>query len=318
MALYTYDQLAGVAAVLVANELKLIPTVDRSFEGDFVAGGGSTVFVRVPSAAVSRDRDLDDVTTSVVFDTLSETAVPITLDTHAHSGVVLSEEDNLLNLMDFSRQVLAPQTDAVADRCERAVADVLNAATVNTTIPWDAAKPSALFTALRRELRTRGVDFGDNEETYVVAGGNVVDVLLDSGALDFAQTGDADALRNGAVGKLRGFTVIESSRIDADEAIAYPKHAVHLAIRPPAIPVGANSAAIAKDKSGLVALRVLRDYDSAKTADRSLVSTFVGAKAMPAYRITRNYTAGSESATRTEVAGGHIVRVSISDTEPGA
>lgn len=310
MAYYTPDQAAGVALRMVSDGLHLVPTVDRSFEGDFTPSYGSTVHVRVPAAAVSRDRALDDLTTAVVFDELAETSVPITLDTHAVSGVILSDADLSLNLSDFAAQVLGPQTDAVADRVEYAVAAALNGVALTTVgVPvFDPAAPEKMFTALRRLLRGRSVDFSNGEPVYAVAGGNVVDALLDSGALDFSRTGDADALRAGTVGKVRGFTVLESSRINADEIIGYPQHGVHLAVRPPRVPEGARygqTIAVSEDRT--IGLRYLRDYDASRTADRSLVSTFVGAQVMPAYRVTRDIAGGT--AVRSAVAGGHVVRV---------
>lgn len=239
---------------------------------------------------------------SVIFDQLSETAVQVDLDTHALSAVVLSEGDMTLRL---AGRVLAPRTEAVADSIDTALADVLNAVTPTTAIAFDPAAPEKLFTALRRALRDRGVDLAV-EENYAVCGGNVIDALLDSGALDFSKTGDADALRAETVGKIRSFTVLQSSRIDGDDVVVYPRHAVHLAVRAPMVPAGVFGE-IGKDGSGRVSLRPLQDYDSARTATRSVVSTFVGAKAMPAYRITRDRVAGT--ALAAPVTGGHIVRV---------
>ena len=307
---YTAEQAVAVAARLVSDSLHLTPTVDRSFEGEFEPGSGSTVHVRVPAGAIARDRDLDDVTSAVIFDELAETSIPISLDTHAVSGVILSEADLSLRIEDFAAQVLIAQTDAVADRVERAIATALAAVPETTGIAFDEAAPEKLFTALRRALRERGVDFGTGEPVFALAGSNVVDALLDSGALDFSKTGDADSLRNGSVGRIRGFQVLESSRIADDEVVAYPQHGVHLAVRPPAVPLGAAFGSIVRADDRTISVRYLRDYDSTHTADRSLVSTFVGAKVMPAYRVTRDYAAGT--ATRSEITGGHVVRVDTS------
>jgi hypothetical protein len=311
MSFYTADQVAGVALKLVEADLNLALLVDRTFESAYVPGAGKTVYVRVPAAAVARPRDLDQTSTQVVYDKLSETVVPVTLSTQAHSGVILSDADMTLNLQDFSAQVLAPQAAAVADYVENALAGVLNAVTPETGFTFAADAPVKALTALRRALRDRGVDFSDDELKVAVVGGNVLDVLMDSGALDYDKTGDAEALRSGSVGRLRGFQIVESNRIDANAIIGFPKHGVHLAGKAPAATEGIPFASTVKSENG-VSLRYARGYDFGVAAEKSLVSTFVGAVAMPAYRAVRTYTAGSEAVSVEEIDGGHIVALDTS------
>lgn len=302
---YTAAEIAAVAVAMAEPDWHLFSTVSRYFEGDFAPGGGNKVLIPVPSAAIARDRDLDDVTTSIVMDSLTETNETATLATHAYSAIGLSEEDLSLNLKDFARQVLSPQMDAIVDRVEKAVADVLNGVAEDTAITYNAASPVKAFTALRRALRARGVDTAAGEQMFAIVGSDVADDLLDSGALDFSQTGSADALRGGKIGNVRGFTVLESGRIGASEIVAYPKHGVYAAIKAPAVPDGASFGK--RVTSNGFDLRYLRDYLADKTQDRSIVSTFLGAGVMPAYEITRDYTA--KTAAVTEVTGGHVVRV---------
>lgn len=305
--LYTADQVAAVAVVMAAEDLVLAPTFSVALEGDFQPGGGNRVLLKVPAALIARDRDLADKTSAIVVDELTEATVPVSLDTHALSAVGLSEEDLSLNLSDFSRQVLRPQMDAVVDRVEKAAADVLLSVAEDGSIAYDAAAPVKTFTALRRALRAKGTDTA-TASLVAVVGSDIADDLLDSGALDFEKTGNAEALRNGVIGRVRGFDVVESGRIPADEIIAYPKTGMWLAVKAPAVPVGAAFGEKVTDRG--FSLRYLRDYDADRTQDRSIVSTFVGGAVMPAYKVTRNYATGAVSVTAQP--GGHVVRVATS------
>jgi hypothetical protein len=286
--------------------------INRNFESDLLGGGGKgkTVNVRVPAALIARSRGVDDITTSIVLDSLAETTVPVTLGEHVYNAVGLSEGDLTLNIEDFSRQVLRPQVEAVVDAVEEQVAAALRGVSLNTAIRWDAANPVKTFTEIRKVLRQRGVP---STGLNVVVGTNVYAALLDANAINDAdKSGSTDALREGNVGKLRGFTIAESTRVDDDEIVAFHRDAFTLAVRAPVVPAGASFGQTVNE--GGYSLRYLRDYDVTKTMDRSMVSTFAGVAAMPLYKVTRDYTA--KTAVAEAVTGGAALRMSIGDTEP--
>ncbi|WNO26027.1 major capsid protein [Arthrobacter phage Wildwest] len=309
---YTAEQVAKVAVAMATQDSYLGALVNRNFENDLLGGGGKgrTVNVRIPSALIARSRGIDDISTNIVLDSLTETTVPITLGEHLYNAVALSEGDLTLNLEDFSKQVLAPQVDAVVDSVEEEVAAALRAVTLDTSIAWDEANPVKTFTAIRKVLRDRGVP---QTGLNVVVGTNVYAALLDAKAItDASESGSTAALRDGNVGNVRGFKIVESTRVDEDEIMAFHRDAFTLAVRAPIVPAGASFGQ--SISGGGYSLRYLRDYDVMKTVDRSMVSTFAGVAAMPLYKVTRDHTA--KTAVVEEVAGGAALRMSISDTEP--
>lgn len=306
---YTADQVASVGVALASEGLHLSSVVTRAFEGDFAPGGGNQVLLPVPGALIARDRGIADKSTQIVLDEITESTVPVSLDTHAYSAVSLSEGDLSLELADFSRQVLRPQVDAVVDSVENKVADVLGGVAEDASIAFDAADPVPTFTKLRRALRGKGVDTATSDLVAVV-GSNVADALLDADDFTPAQSGSDDALRRADIGQVRGFRVLESGRIGADVIVAYPVHAIALTIKAPAVPQGASFGSVVTERG--FQLRYLRDYDVMTTKDRSLVSTFVGARVLPAYRVTRDYA--SDTASVAEVTGGQVVAVDASTT----
>lgn len=301
---YTPEQIAKVAVAMAAEESYLGALIARDFEADLLGGGGKgrTVNVKVPSALIARSRGIDETTASIVLDSLTETTVPITLGEHLYSAVGLSEGDMNLDLADFSKQVLAPQVAAVVDYIEEQIVDALSTVKVSAAITWDAENPVPTFTAMRKELRQRGVP---QANLNVVVGTNVYAALLDAKAItDASQSGATEALREGNVGKLRGFTIVESTRVGDDEIVAFHRDAFTLAVRAPQVPTG-QFGQVVNDKG--YSLRYLRDYDVMHTLHRSMVSTFAGVAPMPLYKVERDRDA--LTATVSEVEGGAAIRI---------
>lgn len=215
-----------------------------------------------------------------------------------------------LDIENFSAQVLTPQADAVVDHIEESVANLLMAETPNATVAaaWDPTKPVSVFTAMRKELRERGVP---QAGLNVVVGTEVYAALLEAEALtDASQAGDTAALREGNVGKLRGFTIVESTRVDENDIIAFHKDAFVLAVRAPLVPSG-QAGHLAS--AGGMQLRYLADYDTMHTTHRSIVSTFTGVKKMPLYKVERDYSA--HTARVVAVPEGAVIRVNVTDGE---
>lgn len=295
--LYTPEQVAKVAVAMASEDAYLSALVSRNFENDLLGGGGKgrTVNIKVPAALIARERGIDDTTASIVLDNISETVIPLTLGTHAYSAVPLSEGDLTLDLTSFSAQVLGPQVDAVVDFCENEVATLLNGTAewndLATAPAYDAADPVKTLTAIRKRLRENGVP---QSGLNLVVGTDVYADLLEANAIqDASQSGNSAALREGQVGRVRGFTVVESTRVAAGDIIAFHKDAVTLAVRAPIVPQGASFGQTVASNG--FSLRYLRDYDVTKTVDRSMVSTFVGAVAVPVKRVVRDYANGTVS-----------------------
>lgn len=306
-ALYTAAQVAKVAVNLAQLDGYLSALVNRdALSGVFEGGGkGRTVNLRIPAALVARTRGLDDKTSQIVLDELTESTVGVTTGTHVYSAVALSEGDLSLNIEDFSAQVLAPQMAAIVEELEAIVADVLLGVDESNTsaFAYDAANPTKILTAMRKYLRDNGLPMSN---LNVVAGTQVYADLLNAGVLkDASQSGSTEALREGNVGRVSGFTVAESNRIPETQIIAFHRDAVALAQRAPLVPQGASFGAVVAEKG--YSLRYIRDYDVMSTADRSLVSTFAGAAILPVYKVARNRT--TKVATVSTITNGGILRV---------
>ncbi len=288
---YDADQVAVVAAKLVQQDGYLSALVSKNYEQEFLGEGtaGRPIKVKYPTTLIARSRDIDDVTSNIVLDSITEDGTTVNLSKAMdYSAIPLSEADLNLNLVDFGRQVLAPQAAAVADAIEHKLATALLAIPRPDlfTAVYDPANPTKYLTALRKHLRDQGVP---QDGISLTVGTGIFADFLDAKAItDVSESGSTAALREGQVGKVRGFTIVESTRLADMELTAFHRDAVTLVTRAPAVPAGAAFGA--QVSSGGYSLRYLRDYDANKTVDRSIVAAFSGVGILPTFKIERNYT----------------------------
>jgi hypothetical protein len=303
-AFYTAEQAAIVAAKLVNSDSFLSALVSRNFQDDLLGGGkgGKPIQIKIPTTLIARSRAVDDVTSSIILDEISEQTKTLNLSrAHDYSAVGLSEADLTLNLTDFSGQVLKPQAEAIVDSLEHKVATALLGVEVTDDlgVTFDPADPIPYFTAIRKRLRENGVA---QNGLNVIVGTDVYAALLDAKAItDVSESGSTDALREGGVGRIRGFNVVESLRVDSGEILAFHKDAVTLATRAPVKPEGASFGATVSEAG--YSLRYLRDYDANHTQDRSIVSTFSAVGILPTYKIERDYATRTVAVNELENGG---------------
>jgi hypothetical protein len=284
----TPDNIATLAATLVGQDLGLASLVHRDVEKDFGQGTGATVKIRVPGAVPARTRDIDSLA-PLTSDSIAEQSIPVTLSTEAYSLVPLSDGDLDLNIEDYAKQVLLPQTQAIVKFVERDVVAAMKA-TPTSAITYSSTTPAKAFTAIRRQLRDSGVS--TEAKLFAAVGSGIYGDLLD------APVGTWD--ENGKM--VRGINVIESTRLGAKEIVAFVPEAFALVVRAPMVPSGAPYGASVKD--GDFALRLIRSYDTKIAADTSLVTAFVGVQALP-------LAVDNEDGTVSLVEHGGAVRVVV-------
>lgn len=284
--LLTSENIATVAAKLVGLDLGLAGTIYRDLDNEFQPGGSNVVRIRVPGAVASQTRGIRDTATPLVTDEIAEQSIPVTLATEVYDSVLLSSGTLDLDIADFTTQILAPQATAIVRHVERQVAAAMTA-TPATTLAFVEANPARLFTLMRKHLRDGGVS--TDTALRAVVGSDVYAALLDGPA----GTWDAD-------GKVRGFEIQESTRIESDEAIGYVRDAFALVVRAPSVPQGAPYGASVRTED--FALRHVRSFDGSVNADRSTVSAFVAVAALP-------LAVDNEDGTVTLQANGGAVRV---------
>lgn len=279
--------IAQTAIQLLFRELVVAKTVwtDAVNPNEFVRALNDTVTLRVPARRQARKRVLR-AGTALVMDTSTEFGVPVQLNTDIYSGAPITDEEFSLDIIDFGSQVLVPQVRAVAEAIEDEIVAEITGATYPYVVDIDESDPYATFVDVRKLLNDNNVPKANR---FMLVGSGVEAVLLKSDRLvKFDNIGPeaATAFHEAAIGRMAGFTVIQSNAVPEDEAYAYIRSAFVLAARTPRIPMGvpfgqevslaqAESVQVGATLGGL-SCRWVMDYDSVAATDRSFTSSWVG------------------------------------------
>ena len=260
-------------------------TVRQDFSQEFVAGRGQTINVRKPISAgeaktyTAANRAARD---EITFNDLTEAWVPVKMDTQVYNAVRLPDDFATFTLENLEQQVLIPQAESVVDVLASPLITQMEAIASGTGLEIAAggANGLAVVTKARRTLNERKVPFADR---FLAVGTGVAESLLNLKELtSVAESGADGALREGIIGRLRGFTVIEDPALADDFGVAYHRDAFAHVTRPSREPEGAaKSATVAQDG---FALRWIQHYNPLQLEDQSVVDTFVGAATLDAQR----------------------------------
>lgn len=270
-------QIVRTAQLLLQREIVLPRTVWRQAEADFIGKLDDTVTLRVPTTLTSRKRTMRS-NSALSPDEITQTAVPVKLDSHLYSLLNITDEELTLDLRDFTTEVLVPQVRAVVEGLEDLIADELAAANHADEVDFDEGidEPFNVLVDARKALNDLNVP---RSERVFVCGSAVEAALLKDDKINKVnESGTDDALREAVINRLAGFTIIGSNALGEDEAYAYHRTAVAFASMAPVVPAGAADGGTAASEG--LALRYLRDYNptnSTGPVDRSLVDMFAGA-----------------------------------------
>jgi hypothetical protein len=259
---------------LLQQENILASLVYKDFNTDFAGKQGSTVNVKRPAHLEATDIGFRNPNRQVTGSDLVESTFAVVLDEYPVQAVDLSDEEMTLDVEDFGAQVLAPQSSAMSEYLEARLAQRMQADTVTGAVgaKTDGSDLLAKITNIRRKLNDFNVP---RTNRTLLVGSAVEEALLNLAILTEAdKSGTTEALREAILGRLRGFTVVGSNSIDDDVAIAFHPTAFALVTRAPSVPDGVAFGAAASHDG--LAMRWIKDYDSSKLSDRSILSTFMG------------------------------------------
>lgn len=271
-------QIADASTLLLEREIVLPRLVWTQPSADFVGALNDTITLRVPAKRTGRTRVMRS-NTALVADDLTETSVPVTLDTHAYDLLNITDEQLTLDIRDFARQVLQPQMRAVAEQMEDTIASALSGATVDASqtieVNTGTDDPYDVLVDARKVLNDLNVP---RSERVLVLGSALEAWFLKSEKVINADYNNGNAVQEAVIGRMAGVTVVGSNAIGESEGYLMHRTAIAFGNVAPALPQGAAMAARTATEN--IALRYLRDYDptnSTGPVDRSLVDAFIGA-----------------------------------------
>lgn len=280
------SQIVDAAALLLQREIVLPRTVWAQPDAAFVGALNDTVTLRIPAVRTAGTRTMRSNTALSPTD-LTETSVPVVLDTHVYDLLNITDEQLTLDIIDFARQVLNPQLRAVAEGMEDVIAAALAGANVaagqeldpiDTSTAPSSGEAFAVAVAARKVLNDLNVP---RSERVLVLGSELEAWFLNDPVVNNHNSGNRDALEEATINRIAGFTILGSNAVGSDEGYAYHRTAIGFANVAPALPDGA--AMKSRVATETLALRYLRDYNptnSTGPVDRSLVDAFVGASSV--------------------------------------
>lgn len=242
--------------------------------GDFAGALSDTISIRVPAYVVARTRTLRGGT-PITVDELNETKCDVTLDTDVYKGIKVTDENLTLDIVNFTDQVLNPILRSIVMGLEDAVAAAISGADYELTLPLVDADPYETAVKARAMLNLCNVP---SQGRVLLVGSGIETKILTSARFTAMINGGnsegMDAMHDAIIGRLAGFTVIQSNGIPTDKAYAFHKSAYVLSTRAPLVPDGASWGA--SQSFGGLALRVIKDYDPLNLVDRCIASTWCG------------------------------------------
>lgn len=268
-------KMAQTGLALLQREVKF-PALFTTRYGiaDFKGAEGDTVNVKRPTLLRARDKGWR-TSNAIVVDNLIKSTIPVALNSHPYSAVNLSPEEATLDEVDYVRDVQVPQVRALLEFFEEYGVAELADADFELTVSYDAATddPRKVANRARKLFTAKKVPMSGR---YWIVGGDVSEAIANyQKLLDVDTSGLPEAVREGVVGRLGGFTIVEVPALDADASYFIHETALAWAVVAPVVPQGAAKGGGVSAGQGLAVTQVW-DYDATNMKDRSVVHTFLG------------------------------------------
>lgn len=275
------QKFAQTALTLLRKQVKAPGLFSYKFGiADFKGAEGDVVNIKRPAVLVAREKPWrgDD---AIVVDRLANSKIQVALNRHVYSAVALSPEEETLDEVDYVRDVQAPQVSAVLDFFENIIVGALRAAAFVFGVTYNPASGSAVESDPRKvAIRARKLAQKAHwplSGRYWIVGANVSEAVASyDKLLEVDTSGLPEALRDGVVGRLSGWTIVELDALGDDESYFVHETAIAIANVAPAVPNGVAKGGGVAAGNGL-AVTQLWDYDSDYMKDRSIVHAFAGA-----------------------------------------
>jgi len=209
---------AGVTQSFIANQV-VIPTLDNAFTGDVTAGNK----VHIINATTPTIADYS-ATRTITAEALADTEVQLLIDQEKAFSVNVDDVDKVQASSEFGPWVDSAGR-ALAEDAENYVLDQMLAGATNSnsgSIVVDTAAEA--LTGVRAMRTAMGNAKVPASNRYLAVSPDFADLLI-QGLDDVSVAGNDSELRNGVIGRLYGFTVVETALVATDSqsvgALAY-------------------------------------------------------------------------------------------------
>lgn len=284
----TPSTVARTALATLYNSTVLLPLVWRDFDPDFRGYQGAAVNVRKPAVFTAAEFDRNN---GITIQDADEDSVSITLDTIADVSFAVTSEELTLSVDDFAERLLNPAMEAISQKIDGDLAEKLVDAAEGVggggTVTMSSVA-SDLFTGetgVRSKLGRNKLPTTDRHAVFSSEAAGVA--LADTLFVQADKSGSTDALREGSLGRVFGFSTYESQVFgygtgdrSAADGVAFHRQAVVLASRPLDTPKGVSEGQVAVESYKGITLRVVYDYDITYKRDVVSVDVLYGLDAL--------------------------------------
>lgn len=274
------QKFADTALALLRREVKAPGLFTYKFGiSDFKGAEGDVVNIKRPAVLVAREKPWrgDD---AIVVDRIANSKIQVALNKHPYNAIHLTPEEETLDDVEYVRDVQAPQVRAILEWFENLIVGALRAASFVYGVTFNTASGVAVESDPRKvAIRARKLAqkaHWPSTGRYWLVGANVSEAIAQNDKLlEVDTSGLPEALREGVVGKLGGFVIVELDALGEDESYFVHETAIAIANVAPVVPQGAKGGGLAAG-NGLAVTQVW-DYDGLTMKDRSVVHSFAGA-----------------------------------------
>lgn len=284
----------GAATAL--EQALVVPAVFRREGIDQYRGAkNDTINVRVEGVLPYRSYGWRaDRSQEVQFDEYAERTVAVSFGGDLYSAVKLTDEQAEMDALDWAK-LSVKQTDTLARGLEYEAIKTLNTAPYEVELGVSsafnfAAGTSGLRAGLIKAKSTLDRLSAPTQGRVLIVGTDWQTVLLNDPLLNLASTvGDSraeSALGTATIGNLYGFRIIVALELPPSTAIAMVDSAFIFASGAPAVPQSVPFGATASANG--VAVRWIRDYDSTRFQDRSIMNLYKGFRSVPDVLVGRD------------------------------
>ncbi|MFE9924272.1 hypothetical protein ACFYQA_22620 [Streptomyces sp. NPDC005774] len=283
------EKIAATAAVALEESLVVPAVFQREGVDQFKGAKGDAINVKIEGVLPYRTYGWrNDRSTELQFDTYAEKTVQVTFGGDVYSGVQLTDEQNDFDLNGWAK-LMAKQTEAVGKGLEYEAVDYLLKAPYAVTLGGSVASRSYRKTLIRAREVLNKFRVPKEGRTLLVGSAWENELLADPDLNLASNVGEAEAvsaLKEASLGRRYGFNIVVSDELPADFAVALTSSAFIFATGAPSVPQSVPFGASASYNG--VALRWIRDYDSTRLMDRSIVNTYKGFRIIEDTLIGRN------------------------------
>lgn len=269
------EKIAATAAVALEQALILPATMVREGIEQFKGAEDDTINVRVEGVLPFRsygwrsNRDAE-----IQFDEYTERKISVDFGGDIYSAVRLTDEQMTMDFDGWAK-LAAKQTEAIGKGLEYEAAQAIMDAPYEIELRIDPANLKGSLNRAKKVLDKLNVAKAGR---VVYCGDDLELALLNDDKLNLASSvGDAEAqsaLQEAVLGRRAGFTFVPAGELDDEVGVASAGNAFIFATGAPGVPQSAPFGAAASYNG--VALRWIRDYETAKTRERSLFNTYKG------------------------------------------